>query len=296
MKAREERGVGPGGDEGAAGSHQRVAESTCQFGGQDRGEVSRVPRSQLEAKLAASSFRSITKLPIDAALPAPPPPPHPAPTAEGEGRSQARPPRRVPGAARQGPAGGCRRGRPGAGSRFPARRAACARSRHLAGGFRDRSSPCLGAPPAPRSPGAVGSSGSPRGSGRSPCPPPAPRGSARRLGPGCREKAGRPEAPACPLPFPTFPGPPAVGGRRVRAAAADARGGRRPALQQVLTLAGALRPGQECNRAAPGFLSTGRPHPQIKSKVGGEGCCESKTKWESTSFLHPSLFPRSLWP
>lgn len=170
------------------------------------------------------------KLPIDAALraplsPAPPPPP------KGEGEESRR---------------GRRGGSPGPSSRRGARgRGRPGRGRREA---RGAPAPLPGAQPAPgpdrrrtdpgtwlefsaikvhlvgvRPPllqvrGESAARGSPRGSGRSWCASPTlrapckPRGSERRLGTGQREQAGRAEAPACPLPFSTFPLPAETGG------------------------------------------------------------------------------------
>lgn len=158
-------------------------------------------RSQVGGEQFLINNKAANRCALRAPLsPAPPPPP------KGEGE-ETRLGRRggSPGPRSRSEAGGLRaEAAPGAGggrplgSRSPARRAACTRSRppqqhgsrHLAGVFRDQSSPCLGASPAPRSQGKFGSSGSPRGSSRTRSPPPTPRaprkprGSARRLGTG----------------------------------------------------------------------------------------------------------------
>lgn len=188
--------------------------------------------ASLEAKLAASTFGSITKLPIDAALrapllPAPPPPP------KGEGEETRR--------GRRGGSPG-RRSRSGAGGSGPRP------PRERAEGGRGAPAPQPGAQPAPgpdrcstdpgtwlefsaikvhlvwgaspalRSPGKFGSSGSPRGSGRSRRSPPGlrapckPWGSVGVSAPG-RER--RPGGPRLRLSPPLLYLPPAGGaGRR----------------------------------------------------------------------------------
>lgn len=103
-------------------------------------------------------FGSITKLPIDAALRAPrSPAPPPPPKGEGEETRRGRRGGSRDRAAAEGLGAEAARGAGGGrprGARCSARRAACARSRppphgsrHLAGVFRDQSSPCLGCVP-----------------------------------------------------------------------------------------------------------------------------------------------------
>lgn len=159
--------------------------------------------------------------------------PRPTPTPEGGGgRNKARLPRLVPGAAEpERGRGAPGRGRPGRGRREAAGLPlpSTARSLRLVptaaaripapGVLRDQSSPCLSASPAPRGQGKFGSSGSPRGSGRSPFPPPTPRaprkprGSALRLGTGWKGKAGGPRLRLIPSPRLPSPQPAAVGRR-----------------------------------------------------------------------------------
>lgn len=159
--------------------------------------------------------------------PAPPPPP------KGEGEETRRGRRgESPGPSSHG--GGARgRGRPGDGRRGgrgapvpqPGAQPAPGPGRRSTDPgtwlevFRDQSSPCLGCVPrASKARGksaARGHRGAPGVPGAlpprfgAPCKPP---GSERRLSAGQREKAGRAEAPVCPLPFSTFPLPAETGG------------------------------------------------------------------------------------
>lgn len=157
-------------------------------------------------------------------------PPHPHPQ-RGRGKKQGEGSAAGPRAAEPERGGGSPgRGRPGSGRREATGLWLPSPAHSLAPGSNRRSTDpgtwlefsaikvhlVWGATPTPRSPGKSGSSGSPRGSGRSrgsPLAPPAPhrpRGSAGRLGTGEGEKAGRAKAPACPSP--SLPSP--AGGSR----------------------------------------------------------------------------------
>lgn len=96
VKSREERGGwGRGGAGAARRSHQQVAGSTCQFGGLDRGENSRVARRQPPSQVGCEHFLINHKTANRCGSPgAPLPRPTPIPEGGG-GRNKASAPRRV---------------------------------------------------------------------------------------------------------------------------------------------------------------------------------------------------------
>lgn len=242
------RGWGRG---GAARSHQQVAGSTCQFGGQDRGENSRVASSQTGSQVGGEQFLINNKAANRCGSPCAPlprPTPHPrrgrgkkqgegaaaGPTGRGAGAGPGGSgPRPTQAQAERGP--GAPAPQPGAQSApRPERRSTdsgtwlefSATKVHLV-----RARPLLLK--------AWGNSAAPgrRGAPVVPLPSPHASGSALTSGLGAasphgvkREGRGGREDPACPLPFSTFPPP---GGRqevgavgRVRAERAAGERGR----------------------------------------------------------------------